>query len=78
MQNRIPEEDDAKKKRLQEEIQRRVNAIREHAADLYDLMEFGMTILVELEEVSSIITPNAAPKVKRLLITRPAMMLEVK
>ena len=79
--NRLPpnsEDNEAKKQRIQEEIKRRIDAIMSHACELYDLMEPGMTIECKIEEVSSIITPNAAPKVKRLLITRPAMMLEVK
>ena len=80
MENRISggDNDEAKQKRIQEEIQRRIQAIMNHAAELYDLMEPGMSVLVSLEEVSSIITPNAPPKVKRILLTRPAMMLEVK
>jgi len=80
VENRISggDNDEAKQKRIQEEIQRRIQAIMNHAAELYDLMEPGMSVLVSLEEVSSIITPNAPPKVKRILLTRPAMMLEVK
>lgn len=67
-----------KQKRIQEEIQRRIQAIMAHASELYDLLEPGMTVAVYLEETPSIVTPNHAPKVRRILITRPAMMLEVK
>ncbi len=84
MANRLPpDNNEEKQKRIQEEIQRRIEAIMNHAAELYDLMEPGMTVAVSLEEpplliVPKLIAPNQAPKVKRLLITRPAMMLEVK
>ena len=78
MENRLPPDDETKKARIQEEITRRVNAIRDHACMLHDLMEFGMTVIVELEEVSHIIAPGQAPKTRRLLITKPIMMLEVK
>lgn len=78
--NRLPPPDpDEQIKQRQAEIQRRIQAIAEHAANLYDLMEPGMAIQVSLEEMPAIITPNAGPpKVKRLWITRPMMYLEVK
>jgi hypothetical protein len=78
--NRLPpsETPDDKQKRINEEIQRRLNAIRDNAAILYDLMEPGMTIDIQLEEPPAIITPNRPPRVKRLLITKPMMVLEVK
>ncbi len=78
MDNRINNQNDNQKERIQEELKRRLDAIMNHAAMIYDLLEPGMTIIVRLEETPNLIIPNQAPKVKHLYITRPAMMLEVK
>ena len=78
--SRLPpdqEDPQEKQKRIQEEIKRRLGAIMDMAASLYDLLEPGMTIEVRFEETHSIITPNATPRVKRLYITRPSCVLEV-
>lgn len=76
--NRLPPEpDDEKQERLQEEIQRRISAIRDSAALLYDLLEPGMTVVVKLEEMQALYVPGQTPKVKRLYITRPMCALEV-
>ena len=80
MTSRLPDNQEPmeeKQKRLQEEVQRRINAIMDHASMIYDLMEPGMTISVRLEETPNLIVPGQPPKVKHLYITRPAMCLEV-
>ena len=79
--NRLPsnqENPDDKQKRISEEIQRRIGSIMDAAALLYDLLEVGMTVCVYLEEPSAIITSNTAPKIRKLYITRPAAVLEIK
>lgn len=80
MLSRLPDNEgpNEKQRRIQEEIQRRLSAIMDCAATLYDLLEPGMTIEVKLEEPPAIITPNRPPHVKKLYITRPIMVLEVK
>lgn len=70
-----PEEDQEK---ARQEAQRRIAAIMDHACMIYDLMEPGMTVNIELEEPQQILTPNHPPKMKRLIVTRPAIVLEVK
>ena len=77
-QSRLPPNDEERKQRIQEELKRRIDAILHHAAAIYDLMESGMTISVMLEEPQAIIVPNAKPNIKKLLITRPAMYLDIK
>ncbi len=80
MGNRLPEDQepmDEKQRRLQEEVQRRINAIMEHASYIYDLMEPGMTVSVSLEDPQSLIVPGRPPQIKKLLITRPMMLLEI-
>lgn len=73
--DRLPPEPD--KEDIQKEIKRRIEAIMDSAAILYDLLEPGMTVEVKMEESPAIIMPNKPPRVKRLYITRPACCLEV-
>lgn len=77
--NRLPpnENPDDKQKRIQDEIARRLNAIMDHAAMLYDLLEPGMTVEIKLEDAPSIVVPGQTPKQKKLYITKPGMVLEV-
>ncbi len=70
--NRLPPENN------EEEVRRRLAIIADSACLLYDCMEPGMTISVELEEPQAIIAPGAAKKMRKLYITRPAMTLELK
>ena len=72
--NRIPND---KNEQYAEEINRRLNIIRDHAATLYDLMSPGMIIRVSLEEVPALIVPGQTPRTKHLLIMRPVSGLEV-
>ena len=72
--NRIPSDKD---EQYMEEINRRLNIIRDHAATLYDLMSPGMVVRVSLEEVPALIVPGQTPRTKHLLIMRPASGLEV-
>lgn len=61
-----------------EQMQQLVNTISTHALSLYDLMEPGMTIEVTFPEPEAILIPNRPPKLRRLLITKPVMHIDIK
>lgn len=61
----------------QKQMQKIINEISHHAIRLYELMEPGMSVDVAFPEVQDIVAPNKPPKVKRLIIIKPRVHLNI-
>lgn len=61
----------------QEQAKQIINEITRHADRLYDLLQPGMVIEVTIPENESILVPGSMPRLKRLLIVRPYMHIEL-
>jgi len=61
-----------------EEMRNILTEMTQCAIRLYDLMQQGMTIDFTFPDTSGLLIPNQPPKLKRLIITRPKLHLNIK
>jgi len=61
----------------QEEMRKAIEAFKETAMVLYDMMDLGMSIVISLPEPKAIITPGHPPKMRTMVISKPVIVMSI-
>ena len=61
----------------QQALDQTIKEIQHHASRIYELMLPGMTIDLSIPNDKSIIVPNARSESRRLILTRPSLVVKV-
>lgn len=61
----------------QQALDQTIKEIQHHASRIYELMLPGMTIDLSIPNDKNIIVPNARPESRRLILTRPSLVVRV-